>query len=74
MAKGIKPRSKSTKKNRWRVVYKESPTEESFTEITADEMRVSDAGTVIFFSKKGDQTPLFVAPPQAYRNVLRIDS
>jgi len=70
MAKGIKPRRK--KKNRWRVIYKESPTEISFSEVTADELRVTDAGVVIFMMK-GDPTPLFVAPPQAYRNVARKD-
>ena len=70
MAKGTKPRRK--KKNRWIVVYKESPTETSTSQVTADELRVTEAGALIFMMN-GDPRPLFVAPPQAYRNVARKD-
>jgi len=70
MAKGTKPRRK--KKNRWIVIYKESPTEYDMSEITADELRVTDAGTLMFM-RKGDPMPVFAAPPQAYKHVKRKD-
>ena len=71
MAKGSKPRRK--KKNRWKVFYKESlPNDVSFSEITAHELRVTDAGALLFL-EEGDPRPLFAVPPQAYSHVERID-